>query len=178
VTFAVRSPRAGDPALIDAIRQRVASVNDGIPITAVRTMQEVYDASMAQTSFVLVMLAIAAFMALTLGLVGIYGVVAYAVARRTREVGIRMALGAQQRELRRMFLRHGLVLTGVGIAIGLAAAAGVTRVLASFLFDVKPVDPLTYASVALLLAAATLMASYVPALRASRIDPVEALRAD
>ena len=77
-----------------------------------------------------------------------------------------------------MFLRHGLVLTGIGVAIGLAAAAGVTRVLASFLFDVKPVDPLTYASVALLLAAATLLASYIPALRASRIDPVEALRAD
>ena len=178
MTFAIRSARAGDPALIDAIRQRVASVNDGLPITAVRTMQEVYDASMAQTSFVLVMLGIAAFMALTLGLIGIYGVVAYAVARRTREVGIRVALGAQQQELRRMFLRHGLVLTAVGIAIGLAAAAGVTRVLASFLFDVKPVDPLTYASVALLLAAATLLASYVPALRASRIDPVEALRAD
>ena len=176
MTFAVRSPRAGDPALIDAIRRRVSSVNASLPITTVRTMQEVYDASMAQTSFVLVMLAIAAFMALTLGLVGIYGVVAYAVARRTREVGIRLALGAQQQELRRMFLRQGLVLTG--IAIGLAAAAGVTRVLASFLFNVKPVDPLTFASVALLLAAATLMASYVPALRASRIDPVEALRAD
>jgi predicted permease len=178
VALAVRSAQAGSQGLIDAMRQRITSVNASLPIVVVRTMAEVYDTSMAQTSFVLVMLGIAACMALTLGLVGIYGVVAYAVARRTREVGIRMALGAQQRELRRMFLRHGLVLTGIGVAIGLAAAAGVTRVLASFLFDVKPVDPLTYASVALLLTTTTLMASYVPALRASRIDPVEALRAD
>jgi len=178
VTFALRSPRAGSQALIDAIRERVSSVNASIPVTLVRTMQEVYDASMAQTSFVLVMLGIAASMALTLGLIGIYGVVAYAATRRTREVGVRLALGAQQRELRRMFLRQGLVLTGIGIAIGLGAAAGLTRVMASLLFDVKPVDPLTYAAVALLLMTATLLASYVPARRASRIDPVVALRAD
>jgi hypothetical protein len=178
VALAVRSPRAGDAALIDAIRARVSSVSSALPITVVRTMQEVYDASMAQTSFVLVMLGIAAFMALTLGLVGIYGVVAYAVARRTREVGVRMALGAQQRELRRMFLRQALFLTGVGVAIGLGAAAGVTRVLASLLFEVRPVDPLTYASVALLLTTATLLASYVPARRASNLNPVTALRAD
>jgi ABC-type antimicrobial peptide transport system permease subunit len=174
----VRSPRAGDEALIHAIRQRVSSVNAALPITIVRTMQEVYDASMAQTSFVLVMLGIAAFMALTLGLIGIYGVVAYAVARRTREVGVRLALGAQQRELRRMFLRHALVLTSVGVVIGLGAAAGVTRVLTSLLFNVKPVDPLTYAAVALLLTTATLLASYVPARRASNLNPVAALRAD
>jgi predicted permease len=178
VGFAVRSTRAGDPALIDAIRQRVSSVNASLPITVVRTMQEIYDASMAQTSFVLVMLGIAAFMALSLGLVGIYGVVAYAVARRTREVGVRMALGAQQRELRRMFLRHALVLTTIGVVIGLGAAAGVTRVLTSQLFEVRPVDPLTYASVALLLVTATLLASYIPARRASNLNPVVALRAD
>jgi putative ABC transport system permease protein len=178
VAFVVRSPRAGDPALIDAIRQRVASVNAALPVTIVRTMQEVYDASMAQTSFVLVMLAIAAFMALTLGLIGIYGVVAYAVARRTREVGVRLALGAQQRELRHMFLRHAFVLTAIGVVIGLGAAAGLTRVLRSLLFDVTPVDPLTYATVALLLTTATLLASYVPARRASRLNPIVALRAD
>jgi ABC-type antimicrobial peptide transport system permease subunit len=178
VTFALRSPRAGSQALIDAIRERVSSVNASIPVTLVRTMQEVYDASMAQTSFVLVMLGIAASMALTLGLIGIYGVVAYAATRRTREVGVRLALGAQQRELRRMFLRQGLVLTGIGIAIGLGAAVGLTRVMASLLFDVKPVDPLTYVAVALLLMTATLLASYVPSRRASRVDPVVALRAD
>jgi len=176
--FVVRSPRAGDPALIDAIRQRVSSVNAALPITVVRTMQEVYDASMAQTSFVLVMLGLAAFMALTLGLIGIYGVVAYAVARRTREVGVRLALGAQQRELRQMFLRHAFILTSVGVVIGLGAAAGVTRVLTSLLFNVKPVDPLTYGAVALLLTTATLLASYVPARRASNLSPVAALRAE
>ena len=178
VTLVVRSAQTGSQGLIEAIRQRVSSVDAAIPVTAVRTMQEIYDASMAQTSFVLVMLGIAAVMALTLGVIGIYGVVAYAVALRTREVGIRMALGAQQEELRRMFLRHGLVLTGIGIAIGLGAAAGLTRVLASFLFAVKPVDPLTYAAVPLLLGATTLVASYVPAYRASRVNPVVALRAD
>jgi predicted permease len=178
VAFVVRSPRAGDQALIDAIRQRVSAGSAGIPITIVRTMQDVYDASMAQTSFVLVMLGIAAFMALTLGLVGIYGVVAYAVARRTREVGVRLALGAQQRELRRMFLRHALVLTSVGVVIGLGAAAGLARVLTSLLFDVKPVDPLTYVTVALLLMTATLLASYIPARRASNLNPVAALRAE
>ena len=177
-TFVLRSPRAGDPALIDAIRQRVAAVNPGLPISVVRTMREVYDTSMAQTSFVLVMLGVAAFMSLTLGLIGIYGVVAYAVARRTREVGIRLALGAPQAELRRMFLRQALVLTSIGTALGLTAAVGATRVMTSWLFEVRPVDPLTYTAVALLLMAATLLASYVPASRASRLNPVAALRAD
>jgi putative ABC transport system permease protein len=124
------------------------------------------------------MLGIAASMALVLGLVGIYGVIAYAATRRTREVGIRLTLGAQQRELRGMFLRHALVLTCVGIAIGLGAAAGVARVMTSLLFDVSPVDPLTYVAVALLLMMATLMASYIPARRISRVDPAVAMRAE
>jgi len=178
VTLAVRSAQAGSPGLIDAMRERVSSVNASIAVSTVRTLQEVYDGSMEQTSFVLIMLGIAAFMALTLGLIGVYGVVAYAVARRTREVGIRLALGAQQQELRRMFLTQALVLTGIGTAIGLAAAAGVTRVLASLLFAVTPVDPLTYLAVALVVTAATLLASYLPARRASLTSPVVALRAE
>ncbi len=113
-----------------------------------------------------------------LGLVGIYGVVAYAATRRTREVGIRLTLGAQQREVRGMFLRHGLVLTCIGIAIGLAAAAGLTRVMTSLLFDVSPVDPLTYIAVALVLMTATLLASYIPARRISRVDPAVAMRVE
>ena len=133
---------------------------------------------MTRTSFALVMLAIAASMALVLGLVGIYGVIAYAATRRTREVGIRLTLGAQQREVRGMFLRHGLVLTGLGIAIGLGAAAGVMRLMTSLLFDVSPVDPLTYVAVAMLLMTATLLASYVPARRISRVDPAVAMRAE
>ena len=178
VVLMMRSPRAGSQALIDAIRQRLSSVSGGAPVTLMMTMQEVYDASMTRTSFALVMLGIAAFMALVLGLVGIYGVVAYAATRRTREIGIRLTLGAQQRELRGMFLRQGLVVTCIGIAIGLIAAAGVTRVMTSLLFDVSPVDPLTYAVVALLLMMATLMATYVPARRISRIDPAVAMRAE
>src|SRR6185436_18608974 len=139
----------GSQALIDAIRQRLSSVNAGVPVTLVMTMREVYDASMTRTSFALVMLVIAASMALVLGLVGIYGVVAYVATRRTREVGIRLTLGAQQREVRRMFLRQGLVLTAIGIAIGLGAAAALTRAMTSMLFDVSPVDPLTYVAVVL-----------------------------
>jgi len=178
VVLMVRSARAGSPALIDAIRQRLSAVNGSVPVSLVLTMQDVYDASMTRTSFALVMLGIAASMALVLGLVGIYGVIAYAATRRTREVGIRLTLGAQQRELRGMFLRHALVLTCVGIAIGLGAAAGVARVMTSLLFDVSPVDPLTYVAVALLLMMATLMASYVPARRISRVDPAVAMRAE
>ena len=174
----VRSPRAGSQALIDAIRQRLSSVNGGVPVSLVLTMQDVYDASMTRTSFALVMLGIAASMALVLGLVGIYGVVAYAATRRTREVGIRLTLGAQQREVRGMFLRHGLVLTCVGITIGLAAAAGLTRVMTSLLFDVSPVDPLTYIAVALVLITTTLLASYIPARRISRVDPAVAMRVE
>jgi ABC-type antimicrobial peptide transport system permease subunit len=124
------------------------------------------------------MLGIAAFMALVLGLVGIYGVVAYVATRRTREVGIRLTLGAQQREVRAMFLRHGLVLTGIGIAIGLGAAAGVTRVMTSMLFDVSSLDPLTYVAVAVLLMTTTLLATYVPARRISRVDPAVAMRTE
>ena len=137
-----------------------------------------YDASMTRTSFALVMLGIAAGMALVLGLVGIYGMVAYVATRRTREVGIRLTLGAQQREIRGMLLRHGFVLTSIGIAIGLGAAAAVMRVMTSLLFDVSPVDPLTYVAVALLLMTATLLASYIPARRISRVDPAVAMRVE
>jgi hypothetical protein len=178
VVLLVRSSRAGSQGLTDAIRQRLSSVRGGVPVTVVMTMQEVYDASMTRTSFALVMLGIAAAMALVLGLVGIYGVVAYVATRRTREVGIRLTLGAQQQEVRGMFLRHGLVLTCVGIAIGLGAAAGVTRVMTSMLFEVSPIDPLTYVGVALLLMTATLLATYLPARRISRVDPAVAMRAE
>jgi predicted permease len=178
VVFMVRSARAGSEGLIDAIRQRLSSVNGSVPVVSVLTMQSVYDASMTRTSFALVMLGIAAGMALVLGLVGIYGVVAYAATRRTREVGIRLTLGAQQREVRGMFLRHGLILTGIGIAIGLGVAAGVMRVMTSLLFDVSPVDPLTYIGVALLLMTATLLATYLPARRISRVDPAVAMRVE
>jgi ABC-type antimicrobial peptide transport system permease subunit len=131
---------------------------------------------MARTSFTLVMLAIAGSMALLLGLVGIYGVIAYAVSQRTREIGIRMALGAPRAGLLGVFVRQGLLLAGIGTAIGLVAAAGLTRLMSSLLFGVTALDPLTYAAVSALLIAAAVLASYLPARRAMAIDPVEALR--
>ena len=129
-------------------------------------------------SFTLVLLSIAGGMALLLGVAGVYGVIAYAVSQRTREIGIRVALGARGEEVTAMFVRHGLMLAGIGTVIGLAAALGAMRLLSSLLFQVRPADPLTYAVVTLTLVGATSLASYVPALRATRVDPVEALRAE
>ena len=125
VTFAIRSERAGTASLMDEVRQAVRSVNGSIPITRERTMQDLYAGSLARTSFTLVMLAIAGAMALALGVVGIYGVIAYVVSQRTREIGIRSALGAEPRQLERMFLLHGLTLSAVGAVVGLVAAVGV-----------------------------------------------------
>ncbi len=133
---------------------------------------------MARTSFTLVMLAIAGGMALLLGVAGIYAVISYSVSQRTREIGIRIALGAQAPAVRRMFVVHGLTLVGIGIAIGIAAAFGSMRLISTLLFDVSPVDPLTYGLVSLTLIAAAMLASYVPAMRATAVDPVQALRSE
>jgi predicted permease len=178
VSFGVRSDRAGTPGLLTEVQRAVWSVNADLPVASVRTMQEIYGKSMARTSFTLVMLGIAASMALGLGVIGIYGVISYAVSQRTREIGIRLALGAPKRELRWMFVRSALVLTGVGVGIGLGAAAVLTRVMKSLLFGVSPTDPLTYAAIPLLLAGCAVLASYLPARRAAAVDPVEALRAE
>ena len=141
-------------------------------------MQEIYSKSLARTSFTLVMLGIAAAMALALGIIGIYGVISYAVSQRTREIGIRMALGAQKRELRWMFVRSALALTGIGIVIGLGAAVAVARLMRTLLFGVSPLDPLSFAAVPLILAAAAALASFLPASRAAAVNPVDALRAE
>jgi ABC-type antimicrobial peptide transport system permease subunit len=117
-------------------------------------------------------------MALVLGIIGIYGVISYAVTQRTREIGIRLALGAEKSRLRWMFVRSALVLTGIGMAIGLTAAAGLMRLMSSLLFGVSPMDPFTYVSVLIILAASAVLASYLPARRAAAVDPVEALRAE
>jgi ABC-type antimicrobial peptide transport system permease subunit len=124
------------------------------------------------------MLGIASAMALLLGLVGIYGVISYSVAQRTKEIGIRMALGAEHSEVRRMFVKHGLLLAVVGLAIGFGVAVALTRWMSSLLFGVAAIDPMTYAAVALVLTSATLLASYMPARRATVIDPARALRAE
>jgi putative ABC transport system permease protein len=177
VTFVIRSDRTGTESFLDQIRQAVWSVNSSLPLASVRTMRDIYDESLARTSFTLVMLAIAGAMALVLGIIGIYGVISYAVSQRRREIGIRSALGASQQELRRMFVRHGLVLAGIGVAIGLAAAVGLMQLMKSLLFEISPLDPLTYSAVPVVLAAAAVLASYLPARRAAAVDPVEALKA-
>jgi putative ABC transport system permease protein len=176
--FVIRSNRAGTEGFLTEARQAIWSQNANLPVFLVRTLRDLYDQSMARTSFTLVLLAIAGGMALILGIVGIYGVIAYAVSQRTREIGIRLALGAKPAGLQRMFVRHGLLLAGIGAVIGLAAAAGLTRLMTSLLFGVAAFDPVTYAGVAAILIAAAALASYFPSRRATAVDPVQALRAE
>jgi predicted permease len=178
VYFALRTRRAGTQSLLNDMQQAVWSVNSNLPVAEVSTMQEIYGDSMARTSFTLVMLAIAGSMALALGILGIYGVIAYAVAQRRREIGIRMALGAKKTELAWMFVRSALVLTGIGMAVGMGAAAALMRLMRSLLFGVSPHDPITFAAVPIALVAAAALASYLPARRTAAVDPVEALRAE
>jgi ABC-type antimicrobial peptide transport system permease subunit len=176
VAYTIRTNRAGTQSLLAEARAAVWSVNSNLPVFLVSTMKDLYDQSLAATSFALVMLAIAGTMALLLGIVGIYGVMSYAVSQRTREMGIRLALGAEPGRLKRMFVGSGLVLAGGGVVIGLAAAAGLTRLMKSLLFGISTLDPVIYAAMPFVLVAAALLATYLPARRASRIDPSEALR--
>jgi putative ABC transport system permease protein len=176
--FAIRSNRTGTEGFLAEAQQAIWSVNGRQPVFLVTTLEALYDQSMSRTSFTLVMLAIAGGMGLVLGIVGIYGVIAYVVSRRIREIGIRTALGAQPAGLLRMFVRHGLWLTGTGAALGLVAAVGLTRLMSSLLFGVTALDPATYTSVSMLLIAAGVLASYLPARRAITVDPIQALRAE
>jgi len=178
VTYAVRTPRAGSQSLVNEIRQAIWSVNPDLPLERVRTLDELYRKSMARTSFALVMLAMAGGMALLLGIVGIYGVISYSVSQRTREIGIRMALGAEQPAVLRMFVGHGLKLVGIGVAVGLVAAYALTSGMKSLLYGVNAADPLTYVGVSLVLGVAAAVASYLPSRRAAAVDPVVALRAE
>ena len=178
MAYAVRSTRVGTPGFLRELEQAVWSVDRNLPLADVQTLEEIQARSMAQTSFALVMLGIAAGVALLIGIVGIYAVIAYAATQRTREIGIRMALGARAGDVRRMFVRHGLGLTAIGILLGITIAVALTRLVSAFLFGVGPMDPTTYAVVSATLAAVALLATYVPARRASRVDPLIALRAD
>ncbi|HXN30130.1 MAG TPA: ABC transporter permease [Candidatus Acidoferrales bacterium] len=178
VGFVIRSPRAGSQSFLDEVRATVWSVDPNIPLANVHTLGYFYTQSMARTSFTLVMLAVAGAMALLLGIVGIYGVIAYSVSQRTREIGIRMALGAQRKALVGMFVQQGLWLAGVGILCGLAAAFAVMRLMSSLLFKVSPVDPVTYGAVTLAVVLTAYLACYLPSRRAATVDPVDALRAE
>jgi len=177
-SFVVRSQRAGSEALVADIQRAVWSVNGNLPVANPATMQDIYGRSMARTSFTLTMLAIAGTMALLLGIIGIYGVISYAVSQRTREIGIRLALGSQKSELKWMFVRSALVLTVTGVAIGVVIAAALTQSMKSLLFGISPLDPLTYVVVPMVLCASAAIASYLPARRAAGVNPVEALRVD
>jgi predicted permease len=178
VYFALHTPRAGTQSLLSDMQRAVWSVNSDLPVDAVSTMQDIYSDSMARTSFTLVMLAIAGSMALALGIIGIYGVISYTVSQRTREIGIRLALGAQKSELKWMFVRAALLLTAAGIAIGVGTAAVMMQLMKSLLFGISPLDPFTYTTVPVILAISAALASYLPARRAAAVDPVEALRAE
>ena len=178
MAYAVRSDRVGTPGFLPELRQAVWSVNPAVPLAGVETLGEIQARSMAQTSFAMVMLAIAASVALLLGIVGVYGVIAYTATQRTREIGIRMALGAQIADVRNMFLRHGLQLTATGIALGIGAALVLTRVMSALLFGVDPMDQLSYVAVSAVLASVASLATYLAARRATGVDPMIAMRAD
>ena len=178
IVFSVRSTRLNTPGFLEEVQRAVWSVNPNLPLARVRTLQEIYSESMAQTSFTLVILGIAASVTLLLGVVGIYGVIAYVVAQRRREVGIRMALGAAASEVQRLFLRHGVIITAAGLVLGAAVSAGLMRLLGSLLFGVSPFDLVTYSLSLFALGTVALLATWLPARRATRVDPAIALRGE
>jgi predicted permease len=175
-SFIVRTPLAGSERFMNQIRQAVWSVDANLPLANTHTLQYFYAKSMARTSFTLVILGIAGGMALLLGMVGLYGVISYSVSQRTREIGIRMALGSQKEDVIRLILSEGALVILIGLAVGLAASVSSTRFLSSLLFGVTATDPLTFAGVIVLLALVALAACYIPARRAAKVDPMVALR--
>jgi predicted permease len=176
MAYVIRSPRVGSADFLTEVREAIWEVNPNLPLADVRTLDALLTRSMARTSFSLIMLGIAAAVALILGAIGIYGVISYVVSQRTRELGVRLALGAEAGDVRRMVLKQGLILAGAGVIVGLGAAVGLTRLMGALLYGVDPIDPLTFGSVALSLTVVALFASYVPARRASKVDPVVAIR--
>ncbi len=178
VHFVLRTPRAGASSFMTEVQKAVWSVDPDLPLSEITTEGELYRKSMARTSFTLVMLCVAGSMALLLGIVGIYGVISYAISQRTREIGIRMALGAQRQTLTALFVRQGLALAAIGVVCGIAIAIVCVRLMRSLLFQVSPVDPWTYLIATVCIAAIAWIASYLPSRRASAVNPVNALRAE
>jgi len=178
LAFVIRSPRTGSSTFMEEIKAAIWDVNPNLPLAAVRTLTDLMRSSLGTTTFALIMLGIAALTALILGTIGVYGVVSYIVSQRKREFGVRIALGANSGRVRALVVRRGLVLSMIGVAIGLGAALGATGLLENLLFGVNPVDPLTYAIMAAALIMVSATASYIPARRASKVDPVEAIRAE
>jgi ABC-type antimicrobial peptide transport system permease subunit len=163
---------------MNSIRQAVWAVNPNVPIANPRTLQAIYARSLARASFTLTMLSIASGLALLLGVIGIYGVISYTVSQRTREIGIRLALGSPEATVRNMFVVHGLKLALIGVVAGVAAAIPLGKLLSSLLYEVSSADPFTYVAVAVALVASAVLAAFLPARRASRVSPLESLAGD
>jgi predicted permease len=176
MTYTVRGQRP--EALTSAVRTAVWEIDPNLPIASISTMETVLAQSMVQTSFTMLALVIAAALALFLGAIGLYGVISYLVTQRTREIGLRMALGAEAGTVRRMVAWQGFRLAAVGLVVGVVAAALLTRLLESLLYGTNPNDPLTFACVTALLGGVAFLASWLPALRASRLDPARTLQAE
>ena len=175
MTLAIRT-RGATSGLVEEVKNQVWSLDSQIPVSDVHTMDELMAVSLAQQRFNMLLLGLFAALALILAAVGIYGAMAYVVSQRTHEIGIRTALGAQRRDVLRLVMGDGAKIALFGIAIGIVGALALTRLMAGLLFDVKPTDPATFAAVAILLALVALAACYLPALRATRVDPMVALR--
>jgi putative ABC transport system permease protein len=175
MSLVVRS--TNDPRnLARGLQQAVQSLDRDLPVRPVITLERYLGRAAAQPKFNALLLGLFAGLALLLTAIGLYGVMAYAVVQRVREIGVRIALGAQTGDVLKMVLRHGLKLTALGMAIGLAAAYALTRYMRSLLFGVKAADPLTFAAIALLLIVVALLACWIPARRATKVDPIVALR--
>ncbi|MGB2673150.1 MAG: FtsX-like permease family protein, partial [Candidatus Acidiferrum sp.] len=177
MTLAIRAPDASS-GLVDEAKKQIWSLDAQIPVSDVHTMDDLIAVSLAQQRFNMLLLGLFAALALILAAVGIYGAMAYAVNQRTHEIGIRTALGAQRRDVLRLVLGDGAKLVCFGIAIGIAGAIVLTRLMTTLLFEVKPTDPETFAIVPIVLAIVALAACYVPTRRAMRVDPMVALRHD
>ncbi len=170
---------SGDPAgLSSAIRGEVLKIDKELPISNVKTLEQYLSTSIAQQRFSVLLLGIFAAVAMALACVGIYGVLSYSVTQRRREIGVRMALGAARRDVLRLVVGHAMLLTLIGVAIGLGAAFALTRVMSTLLFGVSATDPMTFGLIALLLIAVALLAALVPARRATKVDPMVALRCE
>jgi ABC-type antimicrobial peptide transport system permease subunit len=178
ISFAIRSDRAGTESFLREVMTAIQAVNPNLPLAKVRTLLDVYRLSMARVSFTLILLAIAGAMALLLAIVGVYGILAYSVAQRRREVGIRIALGAEPGTVKKMFVRQGLIVTCAGVLAGVGCAAGLSRWISSLLFGVSPHDPVTYVVCGGIIFATAIIASYIPARRAAAVDPMETLRSE
>ena len=176
VAFVARTPTAG--SVLEGIRAEIRRAAPDLPIDSTVTMDEALAASVAQPRFRTLLVALFAMTAMLIATCGLYGLMAYAVTQRRREIGVRMALGAERRDVLRLVLMRALRIVGAGLIVGLAGAAGVTRVLQTFLFGVTPTDPIAFTIVTLLLMAVGLMAAWLPARRATRIDPCAALHAE